>query len=87
MGRQDRLNATNWLDLQCRGQRRFVHPRCKNTIKGYRSVTYKEGAEDFVVGQGPWARALATDGLLDPVGNESGKWKVGSGKSRMAQVY
>ena len=31
----------------------YVHPRCKNTIKGFRSVTFKEGAEDFVVDKDP----------------------------------
>ena len=51
---KDRLNATNWLICNAEGQRRlFVHPRCKNTIKGYRSVTYVEGSDDFVVDKAP----------------------------------
>ena len=47
---KDRLNATNWLIRNAEGQiRLFVHPRCKHTIKGLQNVTFKEGAEDFVV--------------------------------------
>ena len=47
---KDRLNATNWLICNAEKQRRlFVHPRAKNTIKGFKSVTFKEGAEDFIV--------------------------------------
>ena len=51
---KDRLNATNWLIKNAEGERRmYVHPRCKNTIKGFRSVTFKEGAEDFIVDKEP----------------------------------
>ena len=57
------------------GERRmYVHPRCKNTIKGFRSVTFKEGAEDFVVDKDPglehWIDGC---GYLDPECNESGE--------------
>jgi phage terminase large subunit len=27
----------------------FIHPRCKNTIKGLRNVTYKPGGGDYVI--------------------------------------
>ena len=87
---KDRLNATNWLICNAEGQRRmFIHPRCKNTIKGYRSVTYKEGAEDFVVDKDPglehWIDGagyliLSAMNLVKP-------WKVGAGQSRQAQVW
>ena len=47
---KDRLNATNYLIRTAAGDiRLFIHPRCKNTIKGLKNVTFKEGAEDFVV--------------------------------------
>ena len=51
---KDRLNATNWLICNAEKERRlFIHSRCKNTIKGFRSVTFKEGAEDFIVDKAP----------------------------------
>ena len=87
---KDRLNATNWLICNAEKQRRlFVHPRCKNTIKGYRSVTYKEGAEDFVVDKDPglehWIDGAGY--LILSAMNQVRPWKVGAGKSRLAQVY
>ena len=87
---KDRLNATNWLIKNAEGQRRmFVHPRCKNTIKGFRSVTFKEGAEDFVVDKDPglehWIDGCGY--LILSAMNQVKPWKVGSGKSRQAQVY
>jgi len=27
----------------------FIHPRCVHTIKALKSVTYKEGADDYVI--------------------------------------
>jgi hypothetical protein len=87
---KDRLNATNWLICNAEGQRRlFVHPRCKNTIKGYRSVTYKEGAEDFVVDKDPglehWIDGAGY--LILSAMNQVKPWTVGSGKSRAAQIW
>ncbi len=87
---KDRLNATNWLICNAEGQRRlFVHPRCKNTIKGYRSVTYKEGAEDFVVDKDPglehWIDGAGY--LILSAMNQVKPWTVGSGKSRAAQLW
>ena len=87
---KDRLQATNWLICNAEGQRRmFVHPKCKNTIKGYRSVTYKEGAEDFVVDKEPglehWIDGAGY--LILSAMNQVKPWKVGSGKSRQAQVW
>jgi hypothetical protein len=87
---KDRLNATNWLICNAEGQRRlFVHPRCKNTIKGYRSVTYKEGAEDFVVDKDPglehWIDGAGY--LILSAMNQVKPWTVGAGKSRAAQVW
>ena len=87
---KDRLNATNWLICNAEGQRRlFVHPRCKNTIKGYRSVTYKEGAEDFVVDKDPglehWIDGAGY--LILSAMNQVRPWKVGAAQSRSAQVW
>ena len=87
---KDRLNATNWLIKNAEGERRmYVHPRCKNTIKGFRSVTYKEGAEDFVVDKDPglehWIDGCGY--LILSAMNQVRPWKVGSGKSRSAQVW
>jgi hypothetical protein len=87
---KDRLNATNWLICNAEGQRRlFVHPRCKNTIKGYRSVTYKEGAEDFVVDKDPglehWIDGAGY--LILSAMNQVRPWKVGAAKSKTAQVW
>ena len=87
---KDRLNATNWLICNAEKQRRmFIHPRCKNTIKGYRSVTFKEGAEDFVVDKDPglehWIDGAGY--LILSAMNQVKPWKTGSGKSRAAQVW
>ena len=87
---KDRLNATNWLIKNAEGERRmYVHPRCKNTIKGFRSVTYKEGAEDFVVDKDPglehWIDGCGY--LILSAMNQVKPWKVGSGKSRQAQIW
>ena len=87
---KDRLQATNWLICNATGERRlFVHPRCKNTIKGYRSVTYKEGSEDFIVDKDPglehWIDGAGY--LILSAMNQVKPWATGSAKSRMAQVY
>lgn len=47
---KDKINATNWMIRTAEGQMRlFVHPRCKHTIKALKNVTYKQGAEDYVI--------------------------------------
>ena len=87
---KDRLNATNYLICNAEGQRRmFIHPRCKNTIKGYRSVTFKEGAEDFIVDKDPglehWIDGAGY--LILSAMNQVRPWKVGGAKSRQGQVW
>jgi phage terminase large subunit len=87
---KDRLNATNWLIRNMQGERRLmVHPRCKNVIKSLKNLTYKEGVDDFVPDKdsgldhhadGLGYMILSALNLVKP-------WKVGSGKSRQAQVY
>ena len=87
---KDRLNATNWLICNAEKERRmFIHPRCKNTIKGYRSVTFKLGAEDFVVDKDPglehWIDGAGY--LILSAMNQVKPWKVGAAASRSAQVW
>ena len=47
---KDKINATNWMIQTATGtQRLFIHPRCKHTIKALKNVTFKQGAEDYVI--------------------------------------
>ena len=47
---KDKINSTNWMVRTADAQvRLFIHPRCKHTIKALKNVTYKEGAEDYVI--------------------------------------
>lgn len=87
---KDRLNATNWLIKNAEGTRRmFVHSRCKDLIKSFRSTTFKEGSQDFVIDKSAdiehWIDG--TGYLILSAMNQVKPWKTGSGKSRAAQVY
>ena len=87
---KDRLNATNWLIKNAEGERRmYVHPRCKNTLTGFRSVTFKEGAEDFVVDKDPglehWIDGCGY--LILSAMNQVKPWAVGKSKARVGQVW
>ena len=87
---KDRLNATNYLIRNADNQiRLFIHPKCKNTIKALRNVTFKEGSEDFIVdktaGIEHWADGLGY--LILSAMNQVKPWKVGTGRSRAAQIY
>ena len=87
---KDRLNATNWLIKNAEGERRmYVHPRCKNTIKGLRSVTFKEGAEDFIVdkdaGLEHWCDGLGY--LILSAMNQVKPWRTGAARSKSGQVW
>ena len=87
---KDKINATNWLIRNADGHiRMFVHPRCKNLIKGLNNVTYKEGAEDFVIdksaGLEHWNDGLGY--LILSAMNQVKPWKTGSGKSKAAQIW
>jgi phage terminase large subunit len=47
---KDKINATNSMIRNASGQiRLFVHPRCKDTIKALRNVTYKPNTEDYII--------------------------------------
>ena len=87
---KDRLQSTNFLICNAEDQRRyFIHPRCKNTIKGLRSVTYKEGSEDFIIDKDPglehWCDGLGY--LILSAQNLVKPWKVGNARSKLGQVY
>ena len=87
---KDRLQATNFLICNAEQQRRyFIHPRCKNTIKGLRSVTFKEGSDDFIIDKDPglehWTDSLGY--LILSAQNRVKPWKVGAAQSRGGQVW
>ena len=47
---KDKINATNWMIRTVDGDMKlFVHPRCKHTIKALRNVTFKQGAEEYLI--------------------------------------
>lgn len=84
---KDRLNSTNYLIKNAAGEiRLFIHPRCKNTIKGLKNVTFKEGAEDFVVdktaGIEHWCDGLGY--LILSAMNQVKPWKTGGSKFRVS---
>lgn len=60
---KDKINSTNWMIRTANGKvKLFVHPRCKHTIKALKNVTYKQGADDYVIDKGPGIEHW-TDGL------------------------
>lgn len=47
---KDKINATNWMIRTADEHLKlFIHPRCKHTIKALKNVTYKQGADDYVI--------------------------------------
>jgi hypothetical protein len=87
---KDKINSTNWLIRNADGHiRMFVHPRCKNLIKGLNNVTYKEGAEDFVIdksaGLEHWNDGLGY--LILSAMNQVRPWATGSAKSNVAKIW
>ena len=84
---KDKINATNCMIRNANGQiRLFVHPRCKNTIKALRNVTYKQGADDYVIdktgGIEHWS-----DGLGYLVMSEFNPLHLNAGKGTGIRVY
>jgi phage terminase large subunit len=60
---KDKINATNSMIRNASGQiRLLVHPRCKDTIKALRNVTYKPNTEDYIIDKSAniehWSDAL-----------------------------
>lgn len=78
---KDRLQATNFLIQNAQGQIRLrVHPRCTNLIKGLRGVTFKLGADEWIVDKAPglehWCDALGY--LVLGAANRVQPWQGGS---------
>ena len=87
-GQADKRNAVNAMVKDAEGTRRlFIHPRCKQTIKSLRNLTFKENTnmpdKDSGWDHGWDALSYLVLGGFDRVQ----PWKVGSGKSRSAQVW
>jgi len=77
---KDKINATNWMIRTADGQMKlFVHPRCKHTIKALKNVTYKQGADDYVIDKAPniehWTDGLGylILGAFNPMYTRAGK--------------
>ena len=77
---KDKINATNWMIRTADGHRKlFIHPRCKHTIKALKNVTYKEGADEYVIDKSAdiehWTDALGylLIGAFNPLYERAGK--------------
>ena len=80
---KDKINSTNWLVCTAHGDRKLlIHPRCKNTIKALRNVTYKEGSQDYVIDKTAdiehWTDGLGY--LVLGAFNQVKPWQTGSSK-------
>lgn len=78
----DKRNAVNAMVCDARGERRFfVHPRCKQTIKSLRNLTFKENTsipdKDSGWDHGWDALSYLVLGVFDPVA----PWKASAGKA------
>lgn len=84
---KDKINATNSLIRNANGQiRLFVHPRCKNTIKALRNVTYKQGADDYVIDKSAGIEHW-TDGLGYLIMSEYNPLHANAGKGTGIRLY
>jgi hypothetical protein len=85
----DKRNAINSMVCDATGTRRlFIHPRCKQTIKSLRNLTFKEGTnmpdKDSGFDHGWDALSYGVIGVFDPVH----PWKSSSGKAvRNLKLY
>lgn len=83
---KDKINSTNGMICNAAGERNyFVHPKCKKTIRALRSVTYKEGSEDFVIDKTPniehWSDGLGY--LVLSACNRMKPWPTGGSNFRV----
>lgn len=85
----DKRNAINAMVCDANGNRRlFIHPRCKQTIKSLRNLTFKEGT-NMPDKDGGWdhgwdALSYGVIGVFDPVH----PWKSTTGKAvRGVRLY
>lgn len=77
---KDKINATNWMIRTADGHLKlFIHPRCKHTIKALKNVTYKQGADDYVIDKAAgiehWTDGLGylILGAFNPLYQQAGK--------------
>ena len=87
-GQADKRNAVNAMVKDADDTRwLFIHPRCRQTIKSLRNLTFKEGTnmpdKDSGWDHGWDALSYLVLGAFDRVK----PWKSGSAKSRQAQVW
>jgi phage terminase large subunit len=84
---KDKINATNSMIRNASGQiRLFIHPRCKNTIKALKNVTYKQGAEDYVIDKSAGIEHW-TDGLGYLIMSEYNPLHMNAGKGTGIRIY
>ena len=87
-GQADKRNAVNAMVKDANDTRRlFVHPRCRQTIKSLRNLTFKEGTnmpdKDSGWDHGWDALSYLVLGAFDRVA----PWKTGSARSRTGQIW
>lgn len=77
---KDKINATNWMIRTADGHLKlFIHPRCIHTIKALKNVTYKQGADDYVIDKSAgiehWTDGLGylVLGAFNPLYMQAGK--------------
>lgn len=77
---KDKINSTNWMIRTADGHLKlFIHPRCKHTIKALKNVTYKQGADDYVIDKSAgiehWTDGLGylILGAFNPMYQQAGK--------------
>lgn len=84
---KDKINATNWMIRTADGHLKlFIHPRCKHTIKALKNVTYKQGADDYVIDKTAGIEHW-TDGLGYLILGAFNPLYLNAGKSTGIRVY
>jgi phage terminase large subunit len=84
---KDKINATNSMIRNASGQiRLFIHPRCKHTIKALKNVTYKQGADDYVIDKSAGIEHW-TDGLGYLIMSEYNPLHMNAGKGTGIRLY
>ena len=87
-GQTDKRNAVNAMVLDAEGTRRFfIHPRCKQTIKSLRNLTFKEGTNMPDKDSG-WDHGwdAISYGILGAF-NRVKPWRSGKAKAKVAQIW
>ena len=88
---RDRVLSVNTLILNAKDERRlFVHPQCKQMLRGLEQQAYDQATQQPVKGDGgPDDLSGQTDALGYAIWQLAGvkPWKTGRGRSRVAQVW